>query len=414
MKRVLIISNGALSDTDSNGRTVANLFGRYDKEKLAQFCVYGNPDFSKCQNYYKVTDKDALKSLLTFKQRGGKVENEQTHTSTVVKSYKQRKTPLKILLREFAWKWGRWKGKRIKKWIDDFKPEVVFINLADNCFTIDLAVMVAKKYSIPIVAFSTENYYFKEENYLTNKSSLLYKIINRKLKKAYKSLEKYCVKCFLNTAPLRDLYANEFDFDCDFSYCKSKINFEAHYKVKDSGGIKVSYLGNLGLNRHKALIEIGQILNQIDPQIKLCVYGKAKDLSIEKELNHCSGIKYIGFVSYEEVTKVMHSSDLLIHTEYSSRENNQDLEYAFSTKIADSVSSGTPLFVYANEKLALTKFLIDNGCAFVESEKEKLAESLQKALFNQEMRQKVLENSKNISEKYFKNNSEVEEFINQL
>ena len=192
MKRVLIISNGALSDSDSNGRTVSNLFNAYDNEKLAQFCVYGNPDFTKCKNYYKVTDKDALKSLLSLKQCGGKVEYaKEEKTVTNVKIIKQRKTPLKVLLREFAWKFGRWKGKKLKKWIDDFKPEVVFINLADNCFTIDLALMVVKKYNIPIVAFSTENYYFKRENYLTNKPSLLYKIINRKLRKAYKKLEKY-------------------------------------------------------------------------------------------------------------------------------------------------------------------------------------------------------------------------------
>ena len=190
MKRVLIISNGALSNSDSNGRTVANLFSTYDKEKIAQFCVYGNPDFSICKNYYKVTDIDALKSLLTLKQCGGKVEYvEEENATTNAKITKKRKTPLRVLLREFAWKFGRWKGSKLKKWIDDFNPEIVFINLADNCFTINLAINVAKKYNIPIVAFSTENYYFMENNYLTNKPSLLYKIYKSKLKKAYNNVK---------------------------------------------------------------------------------------------------------------------------------------------------------------------------------------------------------------------------------
>ena len=413
MKKVLIISNGALSDSDSNGRTVSNLFGSYDIDKLAQFCVYGNPDFSKCKNYYKVTDKDALKSLLTLKQRGGIVELTAENKNTVASnSYKQRKTPLKLLLRELAWKLGRWKGKKLYKWIDDFKPEVVFINLADNCFTIDLAVKVAKKYNIPIVAFSTENYYFKKENYLTNKPSLLYKILNKRLKKAYKRMEKHCVKCFLNTSLLRDLYASEFSFECDCSYCKSSIEFIPKYKANKD--IKVSYLGNLGLYRHKALIEIGQALNNIDDNIKLYVYGKAKDLDVEDELKNCSAINYMGFVPYEEVRKVIHESDLLIHTEYSSEENNHDLKYAFSTKIADSVCSGTPLFVYANENLALSKFLIDNGCAFFESNKDSLEETLKIALLNEDARKEVLEKSKEALENYFKNKSEVEELINKI
>lgn len=253
-----------------------------------------------------------------------------------------------------------------------------------------------------------------ENNYLTNKASLLYKIFKSKLKKAYKKLEKYCVKCFLNTSLLRDLYASEFVFDCACSYCKSQIDFVPNYKIKDNKEIKVSYLGNLGLNRYKALIEIGQILNQIDEKIKLHIYGKIKDLSILEELNASLGVKYKGFVPYKEVVQIIHSSDLLIHTEYSSVENNQYLKYAFSTKIADSICSGTPLFVYADENLAFSKFLIDNGCSFFESDKEKLKESLQIALFDEEARQKVLECSKNISGKYFKNNSEVEEFIRTL
>ncbi|MBE7081634.1 MAG: glycosyltransferase family 4 protein [Clostridiales bacterium] len=412
MKKVLIISNGALSDSDSNGRTVANLFGTYDKDKLAQFCVYGNPDFSKCDNYYKVTDKDALKSLLTLKQCGGKVEKRQSEENIASTNLpKKRKTPLKILLREFAWKFGRWKGKKLNKWIHDFNPEVVFINLADNCFTINLAIKVAKKYKIPVVAFSTEDYYFKKENYLTNKPSLLYKILSHNLRKAYKRLEKYCVKCFLNTSLLKDLYANEFAFECDCSYCKSSMEYKPKFKVKENGDIKVSYLGNLGLNRHKALIEIGEALNQINSNIKLDIYGKTNNASIEEELNNCNGINYKGFVSYEQVTKIIYESDLLIHAEYSTVENNHDLKYAFSTKIADSVCSGTPLFAYANESLALSKFLIDNGCAFFESNKEELENALRKALFSEDDRRKVLENSKAVSERYFKNNSEVEEFI---
>ena len=193
-----------------------------------------------------------------------------------------------------------------------------------------------------------------------------------------------------------------------------EIDFVANYKIKDREEIKVSYLGNLGLNRHKTLIEIGQILNQIDKKIKLYVYGKAKDSSVEEELSSSSGINYMGFVSYEEVIQIIHSSDLLIHSEYSSCENNQDLKYAFSTKIADSVCSGTPLFVYANASLALSEFLINNGCAFFECEKERLGKALQIALFDEDARRKVLECSKNVSEKYFKNSSEVEEFINNL
>ena len=73
LPKILIISNAAFSKTDSNGRTLENYFGGYDKSRLAQFFVYGVPDFDICENYYKVADRDALKSLFTLRQHGGEV-----------------------------------------------------------------------------------------------------------------------------------------------------------------------------------------------------------------------------------------------------------------------------------------------------------------------------------------------------
>lgn len=414
MKKVLIISNAALSNTDSNGRTVANLFNCYDKECLAQFCTYNAPDFSLCNNFYKVTDSDALKSILKLKALGGKVaEKEDNSLTQKTSKSKIKKTPLKMILREIVWGISFWKGKRFKHWLAQVNPNVIFLNLADNCFTIKLAISIAKKYSVPIIAFSTENYYFKDFNYLTKKKSFGYTIFYSMIKRSYKSLQKYCIKCFLNTESLCDLYKNEFSFSCATSYAKSNLDFIPNYAVNKEQ-VKVSYLGNLGLNRHKALIEIAEALNSINSNLTLDVYGRIPNKEIEEEFNACGNINLKGFVNYEQVVKVMHESSLLIHAEHLDDFLKKDLAFAFSTKIADTISSGTPMFLYADESLAETKFLLNNKCAFVATNKSELKQTLNSALFDEQKRKDIIEISKAVSEKRFKCNSEVVDFINAL
>ena len=67
MKKLLVISNGCFSLTDSNGRTLEKLLKDYDPENLAQVFTYGTPDFDMCENYYRVTDKDVIKALFKGK-----------------------------------------------------------------------------------------------------------------------------------------------------------------------------------------------------------------------------------------------------------------------------------------------------------------------------------------------------------
>ena len=172
--RVLVLSNGALSQSDSNGRTVAMLLRNYKPSQLAQFYTYGIPDEKFCDRFYRVTDGEALRSFIYKGEYGGPSNNQASEDGPVREVKKKKKTPLKMLIREFIWKYGCWCRTNFWKWVDEFKPNIILINLGDNIFLPNLAIMVAKKYNIPIIVFSTEEYPFKKYNYITKKRSLFY------------------------------------------------------------------------------------------------------------------------------------------------------------------------------------------------------------------------------------------------
>ncbi|MCC8154260.1 MAG: glycosyltransferase [Tannerellaceae bacterium] len=414
-KKVLIISNACFADSDSNGRTLAKLFHGFQKENLAQFYVYGSPNYDVCNNYYRVTDHDALSSFIKRREFGTILTgdlSEQVNsngTSNMATPKKARKTPLSMLLREVVWKFGRWNGKKLQDWIEWFRPDVIFVSMADNCFVLRFAIQIAALRNIPIVVYSTESYCFKNFNYLTKRPSFFYSIFHVLLKREYREIEKYTVHGIFNTPLLKEKYENTFQYPCDVVFPSSDMDFIPNFDSCNK--MKVSYLGNLGLARHKALIELAYALERVSPGLTLDIYGKVPDDKVGTELEQCSVVSYKGFVGYSDVVRIIHGSNLVVHVEYDDEFFNEDLRYAFSTKIADSVCSGTPLFIYARKDLAETDFLLKNKCAFVANTKEQLESELKKALYDVEARKSVVENSGNIREKYFLSNENFKKII---
>ena len=405
---LLVISNAAMCQSDSNGRTISRLLDTLSVEQKCQFYVYGCPDFSEGHSFYNVTDRDALYSFVKRTKKDGVVKSEQTPTVNKTNQKKGRKTPLKMLFRELVWKYGCWNNNYLDMWLNEVNPTAILVVAGDNAFTLDFARKVAKKRKIPIILYSTEEYPFKNYNYVTRKASLFYVLWRAKLKKAYKRIGKHVKAGVLNTEALAKLYKSAYSYPCYAVYQSSDINKIDNYKVSKT--ITISYLGNLGLNRHKALIQIAEVLSEINTNIKLDIYGKANDCVI-KELKECSAIRFKGFIEYEEVVNVMHNSTLLIHAEYMDEFYTRDLKYAFSTKITDSVCSGTPFFIYAPDELIETQFLKENDCAFVVTKKSELKERLITAIFDEEERKRKIDNANVTMENFFINRGQFESIL---
>ena len=66
--RVLVVSHNVFSKTSNMGKTLSSYFNAIDSEDLAQFYIHSEvPTSDICKNYYRVTDKEAIKSIFTRK-----------------------------------------------------------------------------------------------------------------------------------------------------------------------------------------------------------------------------------------------------------------------------------------------------------------------------------------------------------
>lgn len=390
--RVLILSNTPFYLSDSNGRALGLLLkGIPNKEKI-QFCIQGSVISAELiDQCYRITDMDILWGVFKSSINAyGMPKDVSTGSYKKTTRKRVKRTPFSMLLRDMAWK-TKMKKTDFFSIASNFQPDIVLWQLGDSGFMAELAICLSRNSNAKLVVYSTEDYYFKDWNYLSRgKKGFVYPFFYRGMRSSIKKAMTYSSLCICNTPQLAYRFRSEFDIQTEVIMQSANDVASFGSDLKDNNTIM--YAGNLGLNRHDSLIKIARALYKIDPVFRLEVYGYASE-AVKKAFLIEPNIIYKGFVSYEMVVQRIHSVRLLVHAESFDPFFQKDLKAAFSTKIPDSLASGTPLFLFAPDGLAETQYLKDNSCAFVCSDIESLESALALALKDDARRAQVLYNS---------------------
>jgi hypothetical protein len=325
-----------------------------------------DPDFDLCDNYFQVKDGEALRAIYKGQHviTGNKVRLNPTDASSQrFKTGRSKKTALKMLLRNAVWNCGRWRGRLFKNWVEVFKPEVLVLQSGDSAFMLNLARKLADERKIPLIIYNTEGYLFFDHNYLSPHYSdgLCFPLFRYQYRRAFKkALTISSWSIYLN-GKLQEDYEKYMPHNSSIIYNSSDMDFRK--KEHLSSKLKISYLGNLGLRRPEALVEVGSVLQSISKDYHIDVYGNATKDNVEL-LESASGVVYHGAVPYDEVKQIIHNSDIVFHVEKNDPVLCRELRYAFSTKIADSICSGTPFVIYAPANLACSQYALSTGGAW--------------------------------------------------
>lgn len=398
--RVLVVSNNSFSKINNNGRTLGNLFIGWPKESLAQFCLSTDaPNFDLCNNYYCITDKDALRAFLHMKKASGRIlKQEENTTSNEGVKGNGKKTLSMMLARNLIWGLNRWKSNSFVDWVQEFKPDIILLFFSDSSFLLSIARTLSKDLSVPLVVFNTEGYYFFKSNYMRTKTKLdwlLFPIYQGQYRKQVKkTMKRVKFSIYLNQLLQAD-YDKEFGGPSEVLYTSSSLEYIDHSFSFQTPIF--SYLGNLTFDRPKALMDVADVLQSINKEYKLGIYGKTLDAETESALRNHPGISFKGFINYEEVEKVIRKSDVLFHAETQDEKWEESLKYGFSTKMADSISSGACFVLYASPTIACSQYIKSTGAGWFAYNKEMLKQSIEEILYNGERRQAVLDKAKQIA-----------------
>ena len=403
--RLLIISYNALSKEGANGRTMEFLVHSFAKDNLAQlFFSNEKPDFSVCERYYRVTEKQLLKAFFTKKPTGAPVKDKaQNEVSTdlhkesgldnVTKFAKKNKRAAIIkFLRNYLWSATRkqWFNNSLKQWIADFSPEAILtVSGKNSCFH-KIVLDVAKEYHLPVVVYHCEDYCFKN----MFPKSFLYRKYIRGLKKSVDDLMRYASLAIYNSDSISAIYSKEYTTPSMVAYMSTQMQPVAPKEFGEP--VIFSYMGNLTLGRDESLLQIAEALYSILPTAKINLYAPNISDEFSQRIEAVSNIEYKGFISYDECREVIAKSDVLLHAESFDEKIKNDLQIAFSTKIADSLASGVAFFVYAPKGIASTDYLLKHDAACVATTPEELNEKLNAFIKNADLRKKHIASALNL------------------
>lgn len=403
--KLLVISHNIFCKTTSMGKTLMSYFKGWDTNDIAQLYVHSEiPTDTICKNYYRITDKEMIKSIFTrksgtiFGENDIKTDiyNSRTDTGKTAQLYQKarKRTPFIYFARNLWWKMGKWKTKKLLSWVDEFNPDVIFLASGDYSFIYDIALTLAKYKNIPLAISCMDDYYFFNKN----EDKLGGKAVHRSFMKHVRKTMDYASCLYPICEKMGRDYAKLFNKPYYTLPTPSSISEPLNEEKTNA----ISYIGNLGLKRNEQLIALGKALKSINCENKpeyINVYSAESRPEILKDMTKENGINFHGSISSDEVLKIMGSSMAVIHTESFDEITRKSVAYSVSTKIADSLASGTPILAYGPSEIASIEYLQSNDSAFCITENDDLIKKLEEFISNIELRNRIAKNAITLANK---------------
>lgn len=293
-------------------------------------------------------------------------------------------SPLKYMLRGILWKNKYWNTEKLNTWLDEFRPECVFLAFSDDYFIPRIALYISEKYNIPIMSCIGDDYYFNDRTSL----SPFYHIYRKTYKKLIDKVFSRPGSAMYIGNKIRDKYNSEFGLNGETIYLTSDIK-RREFREIDQNNPKIMYAGNVRLGRNDSLVDIGNALQKISKDYYVDVYSTEQNEEFLKGFKECLGLRFHGSVPYVEIMKLTSECDISIIVEGFKKKDVDTTRYSLSTKAADAIASGSNIFVYGSKECGVIEYMESTGCAMVCSNKDELVDKLKELIGNKTLQKKL-------------------------
>lgn len=390
--RILVVSNAPLRKDNGLGNSLINIYGGIENIELASvYCRYGKTDTPLVKKSFQITEKSLLKNLKNESIPSGKeVFCDEADVSyieepkTVEFARKNRWTIL-YLIRNVIWKIGRWKSEDLIKFVDDFKPDIIFQPIFNAPHVNEIALFLKKHTGVPMVCYNVdENYSLKQLSF-----SPFYWIDRLWMRKTVRKLIENCELLYTISKVQKEECEKAFSKPCKIlTKCADFCDDKRPELKEPDGVIKMVYAGNISKGRYEILAELAKAVE------KLNIDGKRLEMDIytlspltDKQKNRLlnDAVKLYPPVSYNEIREIQKNADILIHAEAFSLKERLLVHQSFSTKIVDYLATNRCIFAIGSDYCASIQYFIDNDCGLVAANIEEIEERLTHLIQNPDL-----------------------------
>jgi hypothetical protein len=390
-KKILVLSHNAFSKFQNNGKTLESFFPNYSPGNVAQIYLQPEqPDFEFCNTYFRITDYEALNNFIFNGELGHEIKSIDDNNQFIQKTHKfvrslypsgegeerrlsirgllrmgfVNRLPVLVSFRELIWLFAKWRSPRLKKWIEEFSPDVLFFQGSSCSFAYKIANWISENYKLPIILQLTDDY--TEVTYRYS----IFDFINKYI--YCKNLASLIEKATA-VLTISDYMKSEYEmrFDGRFITLMNSIQPRAiNIEYADNSALRFLYAGNVQIGRWKILKIIGKAIFNINEKHgsnhTLFIHSPI-DLSAETyaELSSVPTIKIGKRLCQQELEEAISESNILVHVESFDRKMRLVTRLSISTKIPEYMAAKRAIFALGPSDVASIKYLKDNNIAHV-------------------------------------------------
>lgn len=393
---ILVLSNTAWNKDNSFGNSFSNIFEGIPNIKFANiYCRTGEPDNGFDMQYFQITEKSLIDNLrykhipsgrIVYHQDSTNLERENLNKYEVPGFSQASKMRWQIMFwaRDCIWKFGRWKSVQLLRFIDDFKPDLIFQPVYIKPYINDIALFIKKYTNVPMIGYiSDDNYTLKQY-----RLSPLYWIDRLYNRRKVREVIEQCKLLYVISDIQKKEYEEIFTPPCKvLTKCADFTKTLPKWPLPNKK-ISLIYAGNLGTGRWKSLGLISKVIERLQNEnylITLDVYSSTPQTKrIKKEL-HKRGTTLHGAVPYKYILDLEQQADILVHVEGLEKKNRLEVHQSFSTKLVDFFELGKCIFAIGTEDEASIYHLIKNDAAIVAKNEDEIYKKLKYIVMHPEI-----------------------------
>lgn len=381
--KILIVSNSPWRSDNSFGNSFSNIFeGVPDIEIANIYCKYGKPQNNVVSRYFQITEKSLINNFIKKTPSGKEIfiePEEDTKVDSGEETFNKIKGHKSIpmyWIRALIWKLGRWKSPELIKFVDDFKPDLLFIPVYYSHYIHDINKFILNRFGIPAIGYVSDDVYTLKQFSLSPFFWIDRFMVRPIMKRVFSWCKIVYVISEIQRKEYSAIFGDKFKIltKCADFTDKNKPSFKQPEDV-----LKIVYAGNVSKGRYKILVKLAEAVQKRNLETKrfvLDIYTSTPLKSKEKTLLNGGGVTLHPPVSYSEIREIQAKSDILVHAEAFDLRERLAVHQSFSTKIVDYLASNRCILAIGSDTCSSIRYFIDNGCALVATNHNEIGKKL--------------------------------------
>lgn len=360
MKRLLIISNNVLSNTNNNGKTILSFIDGVEDLDVAQLYLSGEkPRISKYR-YFQICDRDIIKGIFNKRKRGRIIipYNGTSNSDDFSIRNTVGRNDFTLIVRDLLWL-KKWKSIHLIEWLDAFNPEAILFVAGDSLFAYSICEYIQERFNSKLSVYVTDDYIMPRSN-----ENILHWLRRKAILKCFKHTLVISSTFFTISEIMRRTYKRILGKDSYIIMNMVEDLFDDTY-IKKEPEIILTYTGSFYYKRAEVLGLIAKAILEYNMQTeyikaKLIMYSNREpSKEIVEQIIIPGASEYGGSLNKEELRERLNTSDILVFVESFDSDQIEKVKYSLSTKVPEYMSIGKPILAVGPKGVGSMDYLSD-------------------------------------------------------